>query len=151
MFFCIEGDLRFLDGMYDSLTGAVINANLRSSICLRVMDTEETAHVVLHLMQKLQTCTPPAVVTTGGLRPPQSKRQKTSDAASVFARQLMCVPSVSERIAVSLVDHFGHVEELQHALRDVRTFPRVRIGDKTFLGKARIAKLAKFFVKSGAV
>ena len=57
---------------------------------------------------------------------------------------------MSERIVVSLVGHFGHVEELQHALRDIRTFPRVQIGDKTFLGKAGIAKLAKFFVRSGA-
>ena len=63
----------------------------------------------------------------------------------------MCVPSVSEGIAVCLVDHSGHVEELQRALRDVRSFPRVQINKKSFLGKARIAKLAKFFVKSGAV
>ena len=69
----------------------------------------------------------------------------------MFARQLMCVPSVSERIAFAIVDHFGHLEELQKALRDTRTFPRLPISDKSFLGKARISKLAKAFVKSEAV
>ena len=28
--------------------------------------------------------------------------------------------------AVSLVDHFGHMEDLQHALRDIPHFPRVK-------------------------
>ena len=149
VFFCIEGDLRWL-GMYESLLGAWVNANLRSSICFRTFDVEETACLVCHLMKKFQKCSPPASVS-GGLRPPQSKRQKTSEADSVFARQLMCVPSVSERIAVAIVDQFGHIEELQHALRNISTFPRLQIGNKTFLGKARLAKLAKFFVTSGAV
>ena len=63
----------------------------------------------------------------------------------------MCVGTVSENIAVAIADHFGHLEELQHALRDARTFPPVQIGAKRFIGKARIAKLAKFFVKPGAV
>ena len=149
--FCIEGDLRGLGGMYESMLGAMVNANLRSSICFRTFDVEETACLVCHLMKKFQKCPPPASVS-GGLRPPpQSKRQKMSEADSVFARQLMCVPSVSERIAVSLLDHFGNIEELQHALRDINTFPRLQIGNKTFLGKARLAKLAEFFVKSGAV
>ena len=151
VFFCIEGDLRGLDAMYDSMLTAIINANLRTSVCLRSFDVQETAFIACHLMRKFQRCTPPAVVPTGGLRPPQSKRQRASEADNVFARQLMCVPSVSEGIAVCLVDHFGHVEELQRALRDVRSFPRVQISKKSFLGKARIAKLAKFFVKSGAV
>ena len=69
----------------------------------------------------------------------------------MFARQLMCVPSVSERIARALVDHFCDLETLQDALRDTSTFPRVQIGEKTCLGKARIAKLAKHFLRTGAV
>ena len=149
--FCIEGDLRGLGGMYESMLGAMVNANLRSSICFRTFDVEETACLVCHLMNKFQKCPPPASVSTGGLRPPQSKRQRAAETHSVFVRQLMCVPTVSENIAVAIVDHFGHLEELQHALRDTRTFPAVQIGAKRFIGKARIAKLAKFFVKPGAV
>ena len=137
--------------MYEPMLGAMVNASLRSSCCFRSMDIEETACLVLHLAKKLQTF-PQLVVSAGGLRPPhQSKRQRVSEADNVFARQLMCVPSVSERIAVRLVDHFGNLEALQDALRDAQTFPKVQIGDKTFLGKARIAKLAKHLLRSEAV
>ena len=149
VFFVIEGDLRWLDRMYEPMIGAIVNSSLRSSCCFRTWDCEETACFVLHLMKKLQKCPPPAGVSTGGLRPPQSKRQRASEADSVFARQLMCIPSVSERIAMSLVQHFGDLEALQAALRDLRSFPRVQIGN-TFLGKARIATLAKHLLSTGA-
>ena len=149
VFFVIEGDLRYLDNMYEALIGAIVNANLRGSCCLRTMDVEETACFVLHLARKLQTH--PTHSVAAGLRPPQSKRQRASEADSVLVRQLMCVPSVSERIAESLVAHFGHMEALQKALRETRTFPRVEIGTKRFLGKARIAKLAKHLLTVAAV
>jgi ERCC4-type nuclease len=146
--FCIEGDLRWLGGMHESMLGAIVNSSLRSSCCFRTWDTEETACLVLHVMKKLQNCPPPGI-STGGLRPPpQSKRQRAAEAEHVFVRQLMCVPSVSERIAVRLVQHFGDLESLQAALRD-GSFPRIQIGDKTFLGKARIATLAKHLVNTG--
>ena len=145
VFFCIEGDLRWL-GMYESLLGALVNASLRSSCCFRTMDTEETAFLVLHLTKKL-ICPPPAV-STGGLRPPQSKRQRASEADSVFARQLMCIPSVSEGIATRLVQHFGELESLQAALRDGNV-PCIQIGDKAFLGKTRIATLTNHLVNTG--
>ena len=67
---------------------------------------------------------------------------------SVLVRQLMCVPSVSERIAEDLVQRFGDLEALQTALRDVRSFPRIQISARTFLGKARIAKLAKHLLRA---
>ena len=137
--------------MYESLLGAWVNANLRSSICFGTWDVQETACLVVHLMKKMETRLPPAVVSTGGLRPPpQSKLQRAAEADNVFARQLMCVPSVSERIAVALVERFGDVETLQDALRDAQTFPKVQIGKKTYLGKARIAKLAQHFLRSGS-
>ena len=132
------------------MMGAMINSNLKGNArAFRTWDVEETAHLVLRLVQKMQECPAPAVLAAG-LRPPQSKRQRESEAESVFIRQLMCVPSVSERIAVTLVKHFGDVEALQDALRDTQTFPKVKIGEKTYLGKARIAKLAKHFLRSGS-
>ena len=136
--------------MYEPMIGAIVNASLRSSCCFRTMDVEETVCFVLHLEKKLQRCPPPSAVGTG-LRPPhQSKRQRESAADNVFARQLMCVPSVSERIAVRLVEQFGDLEALQDALRDAQTFPKIQIG-KTCLGKARIATLARHLLKTGAV
>ena len=129
------------------MIGAIVNASLRSSCCFRTWDTEETACLVLHLEQKLQKCPPPSVVAAG-LRAPQSKRQR--DADSVFVRQLMCVPTVSERIGAALCKHFGDLESLQDALRDARTFPKVQIGEKRFLGKARISKLARHLLSADA-
>ena len=113
--------------------------------------TVPEATVVQHerLVKKLEKC-PAPVVSATGLRPPhRSKRQRASDGDSVFVRQLMCIPSVSEGIATRLVQHFGDLESLQAALRDVRSFPRIQIGNKTFLGKARIATLAKHLVSTG--
>ena len=149
IFICVEGDLRFLDGIYDSMMGAMVNANLRNnSRCFRTWDLEETACLIRSLVKKLEKC-PAPVVSATGLRPPhRSKRQRASDGDSVFVRQLMCIPSVSEGIATRLVQHFADLESLQAALRD-GNFPRIQIGDKTFLGKARIATLVKHFVNTG--
>lgn len=149
VFFVIEGDLRWLDGMYNPMWGAMVNANLRSSCLFRTWDVEETTTLVLHLEKKLHTY-PPSSAVAAGLRPPQSKRQRESEASCVFTRQLMCVPTVSERIAVALVEHFGDLESLQDTLRDTRNFPRIQIGDQTFLGKARVATLAKHLLSGGA-
>ena len=49
-----------------------------------------------------------------------------------------------------LVHHFGDLEELQAALRDVKTFPRVEIGGGKYVGKARVAKLRTHLVRAGA-
>jgi ERCC4-type nuclease len=153
VFFVIEGDLRGLDNMYGPTVSAMVNASLRSSsCCFRTMDVEETACFVVHLVKKLSSY--PSSVVAAGLRPPpqsKSKRQRASEADSVLIRQLMCIPSVSERIAEHLVQRFGDLEALQTALRDVPSFPRIQIGAKTFLGKARIAKLAKHLLRADAV
>ena len=145
VFFVVEGDLRGLDNMYGLMVGAMVNASLRSSCCFRTQDMAETAIFVVHLVKKCETYPSPAAA---GLRPPQSKRQRASKMDSVLVRQLMCIPSVSERIAEHLVRRFGDLEALQTALRDVRSFPRIKVGAKTFLGKARIAKLAKHLLRA---
>ena len=146
VFFVIEGDMRGLDNMYGPMVSAIVNASLRGSCCFRTQDVAETAFFVAHLVKKLSTH--PSPVVAAGLRPPQSKRQRASEADCVLIRQLMCIPSVSERIAENLVRRFGDLEALQTALRDVRSFPRIKVGAKTFLGKARIAKLAKHLLRA---
>ena len=149
VFFVIEGDLRWLDRMCAAMMGGIVNESLKGVCVFRTWDVEETACLVLQLEKKLQKRPAPCVVTSG-LRPPKTKRQRAAEADTVFARQLMCVPTVSERIATTLVRHFQDLESLQAALRDVRSFPRLQIGDKTFLGKARIATLAKHLLSTGA-
>ena len=152
VFFVIEGDMRGLDSMYGPMVSCIVNASLRGSCCFRTQDVAETAFFVVQLVKKCQTF--PSSVVAAGLRPPpqsKSKRQRASEADSVLIRQLMCIPSVSERIAEHLVQRFGDLEALQTALRDVPSFPRIQIGAKTFLGKARIAKLAKHLLRADAV
>jgi ERCC4-type nuclease len=152
VFFAIEGDLRGLDNMYGPTASAMVNASLRGACCFRTMDVAETAFFVVQLVKKLSSY--PSSVVAAGLRPPpqsKSKRQRASEMDSVLVRQLMCVPSVSERIAEHLVQRFGDLEALQTALRDVPSFPRIQIGAKTFLGKARIGKLVKHLLRADAV
>ena len=111
----------------------------------RTTDLEETARLVVYLVKKMQKL--PNPTGSAGLRPPQTKRQKASE--NVFARQLMCIPSVSEKIATLLVQRFRNLETLQEALRQT-TFPRVEIGGAKCLGKARVARLRKHLVSAGA-
>ena len=55
----------------------------------------------------------------------------------------MCIPTVSETVARKLLEHFGTPEKLREALRSTGKFPRIQLTEKTALGKARVAKLAK--------
>ena len=145
--FAVEGTLRGL-GMYEPMLGAVVNANLRSSCLFRTQDVEETACLIAHLLRKLQT--PPAPIVTGGLRPHKSRRKRCAQADAVFVLQLMCIPSISEKIAEALAGHFGDIESLQEHLRgDVKAFPCIRISAKASLGKARILTLRKHLLRQG--
>lgn len=147
VFFVVEGDIRCIDGMYESMLGAIVSASLRRSCCFRTTDLEETARLVVHLVKRMHKL--PNPTGSVGLRPPQTKRQREAETDHVFMRQLMCVPSVSERIAAVLVRRFVHLETLQEALRQT-TFPRVEIGGGKCVGKARLAKLRKHLVRAGA-
>ena len=129
--------------MDQQMLAAAVSMNLRSSALFRSFDLAETASVIAHLMKKLQSHPAPAAV--GGLQPPRSKRQRCSD--NVFLLQLMCVPTISERIAGKLVERFGDLESTQDALR-ANTFPRIQIGEKTFVGKARIATLKRHLLRT---
>ena len=73
---------------------------------------------------------------------PKSKRERDSE--TVWKRQLMCIPSISERIARLLLEHFGDLRELQDALEDLKSFPRIRLDERTCIGKARLKMLARY-------
>ena len=118
IFFIIEGDLRSPQFPYDSLLGAVVNAELRPrSHVLRSLDLDETAAIVIALCKKAG-CT--LGIPTGLAPPiiPTSKRKRDSDVKTVFVRQLMCIPSISENTAKALIDHFGTLTALLEALSD---------------------------------
>ena len=59
----------------------------------------------------------------------------------------MCVPSVSEKIATALLEHFRTLPALTAALNSgqPKDFPRVRLDERSCIGKKRIELLAKYF------
>ena len=143
IFFFVEGDLRGQALPHKSLLGACLNAQLRrTSHLVRTVNVEETAVVVRLLAQKGGSpCgLPPS------LGPPRagSKRQRDAEVETCWARQLMCVPSISERIARALLRHFGSLPALQQALGDLQSFPRVRLSERECLGETRLKTLAAY-------
>ena len=142
IFFLVEGDLRATSLPHDSLLGACVNAELRSkSHLIRTTDVAESAAVVRHLIEKARGIPglPPGLCP-----PPMSKRKRDSDRETCFLRQLMCIPSISEKIARKLLEEFGTLPALQRAAADIGNFPKVRLDERTCLGKARVEKLALY-------
>ena len=128
--------------MYSNLIGAWINTELRRCYVFRTIDIQETFLVLRGLIAKLEHAHAP--VPCGGLAPPRlSKRRRDEELDTCWVRQLMCIPTVSETIARKLLEHFGTPEKLREALRSTGKFPRIQLTEKTALGKARVAKLAK--------
>ena len=141
--YMLEGDFRDAAGMYPNLLGLWMNSELRRNCCVfRTIDLEETALVLRGLMAKLEHA-PSYAAPTHGLAPPLSKRKRNEDDNVVFLRVLMCVPSISEAVARKLAEHFDNLTQLQESLRSSK-FPTIQLSEKTALGKARIAKLAKY-------
>ena len=146
VFFLIEGDLRTPAFPYQPLLAACINAELRNnSFVIRTIDADESAMVIKQLCKKAGDAPPgvPSGLTAPSI--PRSKRARDSDEENVWIRQLMCVPTISERISRALLAEFGSLAALVQALNgDLQAFPRIRLDAKTCLGKARIATLAKY-------
>ena len=141
--YMLEGDFRDAGVLYPNLLGAWMNSELRRNCCVfRTIDLEETALVLRGLMAKLEHA-PSYAAPTHGLAHPLPKRKRNEDDNVVFLRVLMCVPSISEAVARKLAEHFDNLTQLQESLRGSK-FPTIRPSEKTALGKARIAKLAKY-------
>ena len=141
--YMLEGDFRDAGVLYPNLLGVWMNSELRRNCSVfRTIDLEETALVLRGLMAKLEHA-PSYAAPTHGLAPPLSKRKRNEDDNVVFLRVLMCVPSISEAVARKLAEHFDNLTQLQESLRSSK-FPTIQLSEKTALGKARIAKLAKY-------
>ena len=122
--------------------GAIINASMREGFTVhRTWDYYETACLIKALINKMANCGggPP---TSSGLV--LSKRKRDGDERSCQIRMLCCMPSVSEAVAIALMDHFGGICQLQQALSDKSASPRVSLG-KTSIGNARVKTLRKHF------
>ena len=138
--FIIEGDLRNASLPYKSMLGAVVNCELRDTAhVFRTWDINETAHLLTHLAEKMQAmhAAPSGFVT--------AKRKRDTDPDICWMRQLMCIPSISEKIARKLLDEFGSLSQLQDALRS-DGFPCVRLDERACLGAARRDTLAKYLL-----
>ena len=139
VFYLVEGDLSSTSLPHETLLGACINAELRDGVhVVRTACVEETGMVVMQLVKK---CAGKARGVPSGICPP-SKRQRDSE--TVWIRQLMCIPSISERVARKLLEHFGDMRTLREALGDMNSFPRVRLDARTCIGKARLQLLARY-------
>ena len=134
----MEGDLSSTNLPHETLLGACINAELRpGSHLIRTACVEETAIVIRLLIDK---CARPPGVPSGI----QPKSKRVRDSETVWVRQLMCIPSISERIARVLLDHFGTLRALQEALEDIDSFPQIRLDARTCIGKTRVHMLARY-------
>ena len=145
--FLVEGDLRTTTLNYDSILGAVVNCQLRKESCvIRTMDIHETAAVVRHLVAKGES--EPGMPPSSLAAPGVAKRDRDNERKTCWVRQLMCVPTVSERIAKKLLDEYGSLPSIQRALQTPKSFKRIRLDDRFCLGKERIKKLALYLTDS---
>ena len=139
VFLIVEGDLSETNLPHEALLGACINAELRdSSHLIRTACVEETALVIKQLVSKCADG-PPGIPS--GIQP---KSKRVRDSETVWVRQLMCIPSISERIARLLLDHFGTLRAIQEALEDIDSFPKIRLDPRTCIGKKRLQMLASY-------
>ena len=139
VFLLVEGDLSCTSLPHESLIGACLNAELRAgSHLIHAACIEESALVIKQLVDKVGGA-PPGIPS--GLQP-KSKRERNEE--TVWIRQLMCIPSISERIARLLLEHFGNLRALQEALEDLKSFPKIRLDDRRCIGKTRLQILAGY-------
>ena len=144
----IEGDLREerLGLPYSALLSACLNVSLRrDSVLLRTSELAETAAFITKMAEKGDFV---GGIPSGlALAHPLSKRKRDCDKHTVFKRQLMVLPSISESIAYKLVEHFDTLPSLQVALRGrAKDFPRIDLGGGKNFGKARVAKLKEYLL-----
>ena len=140
VFYILEGDFKGVEGLpYGALVGAYTNLLLHAGITtvLRTANIHETKFVLTQLASKCQGVAKPMPLGVVS-----SKRRKEDDTRNIWIRQLACIPSISEHIAATLIDHFGSMSALREALSNPETFPIVQLSRGTCIGKKRLAKLA---------
>jgi ERCC4-type nuclease len=143
--FIVEGDLKSVHFPYESLLGAAVNAELRRNChVFRTTDIWETALLLRHLVLKMEHCSTSA---PNGLRL-TPKRKRDADSETCWMRMLMCIPSVSEMVAKALLKQFGTLANLQSALVDISTFPRIQLNERSCIGAKRLKTLRAYLVSA---
>ena len=140
VFYILEGDFKGVEGLpYGALVGAYTNLLLHPSITtvVRTANIYETKFVLTQLASKCQGVAKPMPLGVVS-----SKRKKEDDTRNIWIRQLACIPTISEHIAATILDHFGSMSALREALRSPETFPVVHLSRSACVGKKRVAKLA---------
>ena len=140
VFYILECDFKGVEGLpYGALVGAYTNLLLHAGITtvLRTANIHETKFVLTQLASKCQGVAKPMPLGVVS-----SKRRKEHDTRNIWIRQLACIPTTSEHIASTLLDHFGSMSALREALRSPETFPPVHLSRSACVGKKRVAKLA---------
>ena len=137
VFYILEGDFRNTDVLpYAAVVGAYANASLLEGVkVFRTLNIEETKFLIFTLAKKCQA------TSNTPTRALVSKRKKADSLENIWIRQLASVPTISESIAVAILQHFGTMSQLREALQDPRNFPPVPLSRGACLGKARIEKL----------
>ena len=120
--FIVEGNLKDASSTYESLLGAVVNAELTEGAhVFRTWDIRESKFLIEHLQKKMPShCHAPtnSLVT--------NKRKKDNDVENIWVRQLACIPLISEGIARAIIVHLGSMRDLRDALQS-SVFPDVPI------------------------
>ena len=140
IFYILERDFKGAEGLpYGALVGAYTSLVLHPGITtvLRTASIYETKFVLTQLAQKCQGVAKPMPLGVVS-----SKRKKEDDVRNIWIRQLACIPTISEHIAATLIDHFESMAALREALSNPETFPVVQLSRGACLGKKRLAKLA---------
>ena len=140
VFYILEGDFKAVRGLpYGAIVGAYSNLLLHQGIAtvIRTADIFETKFVLTQLASKCQGVAKPMPLGVVS-----SKRKKEDDTRNIWIRQLACIPTISEHIAATILDHFGSMSALREALRSPETFPVVHLSRSACVGKKRVAKLA---------
>lgn len=134
LFWIVEGSLRSRRLPHEQLLRECVDMMLRpKSLLIRTDDILETAATVKLLAKN---CTP---TIPSGAAPPTmlTKRKRDADKELIFLRQLMCIPTISERVARALVNYFGSLPELQEALAENSQPPVIQIDKQSKIGSKR--------------
>ena len=147
IFWFVEGDLRLHSVPHQSMLGACVNMALREhSVLIRTQCVEETAAIVRQLISKVPDR--PGIPSGAAPAAPLTKRKRDQNVQLIYLRMLQCIPTVSERVARKLIQHFDSLPALQHALGDLSTFPEIRLDDRQCLGKSRLKALKSYLCQA---
>lgn len=95
--------------------GAIMNAILRDKIhFVHTTSLKDTAILTTELEKRTKAKRKRG--ETGLAAPTISKRMRMEDAKTIYIRQLMCIPKVSERIATELAEVYPTRDKLRTAL-----------------------------------